>query len=79
MPKWHLLLNSAVTERREKEISLSKANNNLESIVEERTREVNKTNEQLQKQNKELSLSKDMLSYCLSKFSNILDDKFFWN
>jgi signal transduction histidine kinase len=62
-----LLLNAAIIERKQKESSLSLARNSLEVIVGERTIELNEKNEQLQKQNNELTLFSYAVSHDLQE------------
>jgi light-regulated signal transduction histidine kinase (bacteriophytochrome) len=50
-----LLLNAAIRERKEKEKSLQGARDNLEHLVQERTRELYEKNRQLEERNRELT------------------------
>ena len=62
-----LMLHAAITERREKEISLYNARNELEQLVAERTRELHERNQQLQKRNSELVLFSYAVSHDLQE------------
>lgn len=62
-----LLLSAAISERKEKEVSLSSSKDYLETIVAERTKELHERNEQLQKRNNELTLFSYAISHDLQE------------